>query len=223
MHVSTSYAERLKSYNANEHPPVYAADQCLLKEGREPRSFRRTFTTCTTTFAAFTRRCTYPTMAAGVTDKLWEIGDIVKVLEGKEKRDDHAPCLNFEGKFVKITYGRDGTQGRNTYKVHTLAGTSDQASGKTLADEFEFCRCKDTISSARHRCTQISGSADEGHIWWSPVCLSLPLQSMGSIAVSMSAQSATSRMSVSFTKEAVGIFYDRHCRDSCPRRHVWIS
>jgi hypothetical protein len=47
--------------------------------------FQSPCTTCTITSAAFTRRYGLPlAMAAGMTDKLWSIGDIVKVLEDWE-------------------------------------------------------------------------------------------------------------------------------------------
>jgi hypothetical protein len=61
---------------------VYSAHKCVLKEGREPRlrrgpmyyNFVRIHQTLKVT----------PAMAAGVTDRLWEMSDVVDLLEAFE-------------------------------------------------------------------------------------------------------------------------------------------
>jgi hypothetical protein len=48
-------------------------------------------TTCITISGASIRRCGLPlAMAAGVTDKLWSVGDIVSILEAWEMASVHA-------------------------------------------------------------------------------------------------------------------------------------
>ena len=36
-HVSTSFAERAESYDADAHAPLHSIDQCIFKENRKPR------------------------------------------------------------------------------------------------------------------------------------------------------------------------------------------
>jgi hypothetical protein len=55
------------------HPPLYSADQRIQQEGRKPRAFSIHKTLRTT-----------PAMAANITKRFWEIGDIVDVLEAWE-------------------------------------------------------------------------------------------------------------------------------------------
>lgn len=43
----------------------------------------------------------------------------------------------YDGQFVKITYGIDETQGRNTYKIHIQHQASDVGDGRTLARDLD--------------------------------------------------------------------------------------
>ncbi len=43
----------------------------------------------------------------------------------------------YDGTFVKITYGVDETQGRNTYKIHTQHKVSNVGDGSILAADLD--------------------------------------------------------------------------------------
>ena len=78
--------EAVEPENLRMHTlPVYPARQCVFKEGREPRTFLSHCSRCTHDFVRIHKTLrTTPAMAAKVTDRLWEIGDIVNVLEAWE-------------------------------------------------------------------------------------------------------------------------------------------
>ena len=93
-HISTSYVERANLSMRMGMRPVHSAHQCLLEKDREPRrrrcalfhvlQFRRVHKTL---------RCS-PPMAAGVDSRLWEIKDIVAMIEAHEKiKLIHCPRL----------------------------------------------------------------------------------------------------------------------------------
>ena len=75
-----------------------------------------------------------PAMAAGVTDKLWEISDLVKVLEDWEAQQDSEPFFDvdihaIDGKpFVRVTFPNG--------KEETIYGFS------TRVDAIKWIRCE---------------------------------------------------------------------------------
>ena len=69
----------------NAHAPIYPPYQCILKEVRE--SHRGDFVALHVLQLCCihqTLRVT-PAMAAGVSDRVWELSDIVKLLEDAER------------------------------------------------------------------------------------------------------------------------------------------
>jgi IS1 family transposase len=84
-----------------------------------------------------------PAMAAGVTDKLWEISDIVKVLEDWEAQQDSEPSFEIEanrigdGYFVRVTFP--------TGKTEAIYGFA------TRADAIKWIRCEAVIWLWEHR------------------------------------------------------------------------
>ena len=66
---------------ANAYTLVHSADQRLFKESREPRIFRGAICRVLQFRPIHKTLRTTPAMAAKVTSRLWEIGDIVDVLE----------------------------------------------------------------------------------------------------------------------------------------------
>jgi IS1 family transposase len=89
-----------------------------------------------------------PAMAAGVTDRLWEISDIVKVLEDWEAQQDNEPLFDIDthridGKpFVRVTF-RDGKQ-------ETIYGFN------TRADAIRWIRCEAVVWLYERRQKQIA-------------------------------------------------------------------
>ncbi|HEY1474584.1 MAG TPA: IS1 family transposase [Pseudolabrys sp.] len=78
-----------------------------------------------------------PAMAAGVTDRLWKISDIVKVLEDWEAQQDREPSFDVEankigdGHFVRVTFP-DG-------KTDAIYGFA------TKADAIRWIRCEAVV------------------------------------------------------------------------------
>jgi hypothetical protein len=66
------------------HSPVYSADKCLLKESENHAHSVALFAMYYNFVRIHKTLRTTPAMAANVTKRLWEIGDIVDVLEGWE-------------------------------------------------------------------------------------------------------------------------------------------
>ena len=84
-----------------------------------------------------------PAMAAGVTDRLWEISDLVQVLEDWEAQQDSEPSFDvdahaIDGKpFVRVTFP-DG-------KEETIYGFN------THADAIKWIRCEAVVWLWRRR------------------------------------------------------------------------
>ena len=77
-YIGTPCAETSEPHDADAHAPLHAAGKRVLKEDRKPRVRRR---------AAFdvlqfhqTPKVS-PATAAGVTDRLWEMADVVDMLD----------------------------------------------------------------------------------------------------------------------------------------------
>ena len=82
-HVSTSFAER-QNLTMRMHMPHFTRLTSGLSKKVRPTPTRSPPTSYITISRAPIRRCVTPAMAAGVTDKLWEIADIVARVEAKE-------------------------------------------------------------------------------------------------------------------------------------------
>ena len=70
-----------------------AADKRLLKEAREPRSLLALFTTYYNFVKVHSKLRISPAMAAGVADRLWEIADIVRLVEDAEAKTGQAGAV----------------------------------------------------------------------------------------------------------------------------------
>ncbi len=68
-------------HNANEHARLHAAHERLLEEDRQPLSFHRAALHVLQLRADSPNAQDHPAMAAGVTDKLWDIADMVALLD----------------------------------------------------------------------------------------------------------------------------------------------
>src|ERR1700730_5455260 len=72
-----------QSFDQDGQPSYDEAHKCLFKEGRKPRAHDGDFMHYNFVRIHQTSKVT-PAMAAGVTPKLWEMSDMVKVLEAWE-------------------------------------------------------------------------------------------------------------------------------------------
>jgi len=71
-------------HNAYEHPPLYPADERLLKEAGKPCLFgRAALHDCDFCRIHRTLRVT-PAMAAGVSDRVWDMADIAALIAAEE-------------------------------------------------------------------------------------------------------------------------------------------
>ena len=84
-HVSHVLRGARQSHDADAHASVHTADERILKEGRETTSTWWRSTPVFYNFAKIhkTLRVT-PAMAAGLTDRVWDMADIVRLLEEVE-------------------------------------------------------------------------------------------------------------------------------------------
>jgi len=68
-----------------------------------------------------------PAMAAGATDRLWEVSDIVKVLENCEAQQDKEPSFDIEenriggGHFVRVTFPTSETEAIYGFETRAAA------------------------------------------------------------------------------------------------------
>ena len=78
-----------------------------------------------------------PAMAAGVTDRLWEIGDVVQLLEDFENQRNAGPSFEIEREWI----------GQGKFIRATLAnGTTDTVYGfATEADAAKWIRSESVI------------------------------------------------------------------------------
>ena len=89
-----------------------------------------------------------PAMAAGVTDRLWEVSDIVQVLEDWEARQINEPSFEIEdnrigdGCFVRVTFPNGETEA-----VFGFA---------TKADAIKWIRCEAVVWLWERRSTQLT-------------------------------------------------------------------
>jgi len=73
-------------YHADAHAPIHSANQRLFEEGREPRSRGRAPHDVLQLRPFHKTLRVTPAMAAGLTDRLWEIADIAKLVEDAEAK-----------------------------------------------------------------------------------------------------------------------------------------
>ena len=138
LSTSARLSRSVKPHDENAHAEVHEAHQCVLKESRKPRSRRRI------EFHVLQFRphpqdpALTPATAAGVTDRFWEIGDIVSVIEAWEISEARTePSFEIEknkigdGYFVRVTF---------------LNGEFETIYGfVTKADAIKWIRCEAVV------------------------------------------------------------------------------
>jgi hypothetical protein len=70
---------KVRLHHADAHAPVYAIDECVFKEDRNHAAAIALHTMYYNFVRIHQTLKVTPAMAAGVSDKLWEVSDIVEI------------------------------------------------------------------------------------------------------------------------------------------------